>query len=154
MLAAVRPADWNWLLFGHLLAAFALVAGVIVVTLTSAAATRSGRPDQRPMLRAVGFRTNLVVVIPAFVGIHVLGGLLADREFPDDTGEPGWLGASFAITTIATVVAAVLAVLQYWALRRARTGSSGGWQAQTATYVPPVVLAALVVVIVLMTGKP
>ena len=154
MLAAVRPTDWNWLLLGHLLAAFALVAGVIVVTLTSAAAARSGRPNQAPLLRTIGFRTNLVVVIPAFVAIHILGGLLADREFPGDASEPGWLGASFAITTIATVVAAVLAFFQYWALRRARGGSTGGWQALTATYVPPVVLAALVAVIVLMSGKP
>ena len=154
MLAAIRPNEWNWLLFGHLLAAFALVAGVIVVTLTSAAAAWSGRPEQAPLLRGIGFRTNLVVVIPAFVAIHVLGGLLADREFPGDTKEPGWLGASFAITTIATVVAAVLAGIQYWAVRRARAGSVGGWQGLTATLVPPVVLAALVVVIVLMAGKP
>ena len=154
MLGAIRPTDWNWLLFGHLLAAFALVAGVIVVTLTSLAATRSGRPEQTPLLRAIGFRTNLAVVIPAFVAIHILGGILADREFPGDTAEPSWLGASFAITTIATVVAALLALLQYWALRRARAGSTGGWQAATATYVPPVVLAALVAVIVLMAGKP
>ena len=154
MLAAIRPTDWNWLLFGHLLAAFALVAGVIVVILTSAAATWSGRPEHTPLLRAIGFRTNLVVVIPAFVAIHILGGILANREFPGDTNEPSWLGASFAVTTIATLVAVVLALLQYWALRRSRAGSQGGWQALTATCVPPVILAALVVVIVLMAGKP
>jgi hypothetical protein len=154
MLAAIRPTDWNWLLFGHLLAAFALVAGVIVVILTSAAATWSGRPEHTPLLRSIGFRTNLVVVIPAFVAIHILGGILADREFPGNTNEPGWLGASFAITTIATLVAVVLALLQYWALRRSRAGSLGGWQALTATCVPPVMLAALVVVIALMAGKP
>jgi len=154
VLAAIRPTDWNWLLFGHLLAAFALVAGVIVVILTSAAAMWSGRPQHAPLLRTIGFRANLVVVIPAFVAIHILGGLLADREFPGGTKEPSWLGASFAITTIATVVAVVLALLQYWTLRRARTGSVRGWQALTATCVPPVVLAALVAVIVLMAGKP
>jgi hypothetical protein len=153
VVASIRPTDWNWLLF-HLLAAFALVAGVLVVTLTSAAAGRPGRPEQAPLLRAIGFRTNLVLVIPAFVAIHILGGLLADREFPDGTKEPGWLDASFSITTVATVVAAVLAFVQYWVLRRARTGSTAGWQALTATSVPPVVLAALVVVIVLMAGKP
>jgi hypothetical protein len=154
VLAAIRPTDWNWLLFGHLLAAFALVAGVIVVTVTSAAAAWSGHPAQAPLLRSIGFRANLVVVIPSFVAIHILGGLLADREFPGDAKEPNWLNASFAITTIATVVAVVLALLQYWTLRRARAGSVSGWQALTATCVPPLVLAALVAVIVLMAGKP
>jgi len=154
LVGAIRPTDWNWLLLGHLIAAFALVAGVLVLTLTSVAASRSGRPELVSLLRAVGFRANLVVVIPAFVAVHVFGGILAGREFPDDATEPGWLGTSFSITIAATLVAVLLAFLQWWVLRRDRTGRPGGWQAATATYVPPVVLAALVVMIVLMAGKP
>lgn len=154
MVGAIRPTDWNWLLLGHLIAAFALVAGVLVLTLTSVAASRSGRPEHASLLRAVGFRTNLVVVIPAFVAVHVFGGILAGREFPGDVSEPGWLDTSFSITIAATLVAVVLAFLQYWVLRRDRTGRPGGWQATSATYAPPVVLAALVAVIVLMAGKP
>jgi ABC-type spermidine/putrescine transport system permease subunit II len=154
MLGAIRPTDWSWLLFGHLIAAFVLVAGVLVVTLGSLAASRSPRPEHTAPLRTIGFRANLVVVIPAFVAVHVFGGLLADRELPGDTEEPGWLSTSFSITTAATLVAVVLAVLQYWVLRRDRAGRTAGWQAPSATYVPPVVLAALVLVIVLMAGKP
>ena len=82
MVAAIRPSDWNWLLFGHLLAAFALVAGLTVVTLTSLAAARSGRSEQAPLLYTIAFRTNVVVVIPAFVAVHVLGGILAGRGSP------------------------------------------------------------------------
>jgi branched-subunit amino acid ABC-type transport system permease component len=154
VLALIRPTDWNWLLFGHLLAAFALVAGVIVVCLTSLAATRPGRPELATLLRSIGLRANLIVVIPAFIAIHVLGGILADREFPGDSNEPSWLGTSFAITTIVTLVAVALAFLQYWTLRRTRAGSLSGWPGQVAASVPLLVLAALAAVIVLMAGKP
>jgi|SRR5262245_46066145 len=154
MVGAIRPTDWNWLLLGHLIAAFALVAGVLVLTLTSVAASRSGRPEHASLLRAVGFRANLVVVIPAFVAVLVFGGVLAGREFPGDSSAPGWLDTSFSITIASTLVAVVLAFLQYWVLRRDRARHPGGWQATSTTYMPPVVLAALVVVIVLMAGKP
>lgn len=126
---------------------------MLVVALAAAAAARAGH-EHVVLLRGIGLRANLLVVVPAFVAVHVFGGLLADRQFPGDAGEPGWLDTSFAITSVATLVAIVLAFLQYWALRRARTGRPGGWQALSATYVPPVLLAALVVVVVLMAGKP
>ena len=47
-----------------------------------------------------------------------------------------------------------MTVIQFWVLRRTRAGHSGGWPAQLATYLPALVLAALVAVIVLMAGKP
>jgi heme/copper-type cytochrome/quinol oxidase subunit 1 len=154
MLGAIRPSDWNWLLFGHLLAAFALVAGLTVVTLTSLAAARSGRGTHAPLLQTIAFRTNLVAVIPAFVAVHVLGGILAGREFPGGSEEPGWLHTSFVITTVATVVVVALALLQYVLVRRARAGRTSDLQVRAAACVPPFVLAALLVVVVLMAGKP
>ena len=106
-----------------------------------------------PLLRAIAFRTNLVLVFPAFILVHVFGALLADREYPGDSA-PGWLDGAFAITTIATIAVLVLLGLQFWVLRRVRAGRLGGWQAGLATYLAPVVLAAMVVVLVLMAGKP
>lgn len=152
MVALIRPTDWNWILLFHLLSAFALVGGVLLVSLTSLAAARSGRPEQVPLLRTVAFRTNLLLVVPAFVLVQVFGTMLADREFPGD--DPGWLGVSFAVTTIATLVALALAAVQLWVLRRQRAGRPAGRPAQVATWVPPLVLAALVAVVVLMAGKP
>jgi hypothetical protein len=148
MIAASRP---EWLLFCHIASAMVLVAGLIVVVLVSSAAERKAQSDHVPLLRAIAFRTNLVIVIPTFILVHVFGAMLADREFADD---PTWLGASFAITTIATIAALVLLALQFWVLRRVRAGHLGGWQAGLATYLAPVVLAAMVVVLVLMAGKP
>ena len=153
MIAAIRPTDWNWLLLFHLLFAFALVGGAMTVVLVSFAAGRRAWPEQVPLLRAIAFRTNLLVVLPGFVGAHVFGSLLADREYPHN--EPDWLSAGFAVTDIALIVGGVvLTLLQFWVLRRTRAGHAGGWPAAVATYLPPLVLAALVSVIVLMAGKP
>jgi hypothetical protein len=153
MIAAIRPTDWNWILLGHLAAALVLVAGLIVVVLVSFAAHRKAQSDHVPLLRAIAFRSTLVLVIPAFVLVHVFGAMLADREYPGDAA-PGWLDSAFAITTIATIAALVLLALQFWVLRRVRAGHLGGWQAGLATYLAPVVLAAMVVVLVLLAGKP
>ena len=153
MIAAIRPTEWNWILLGHLASAFILIAGLIVVVLVSLAAQRkSTHSDHVPLLRAIAFRSNLVLVIAPFVAVHIFGALLADREYGD--ADPGWLGASFAITTIATVVALVLLAIQFWVLRRVRAGHLGGWQASLATYLAPLLLIAMTVVLVLMAGKP
>ncbi len=152
MIATIRPNDWDWLLLFHLLFAFALVGGVATVVLVSAAAARKAWPEQVPLLRAIAFRVNLVVVIPAFIAIHVFGAILGDREYPNS--DPDWLSISFTITSIATIVAIVLAFFQFWVLRRIRAGQVAGWQTSLVTYIPAVILASLVTVIVLMAGKP
>jgi hypothetical protein len=153
MLAAIRPDDWNWLLMFHLLAAFTLVGGVLTVVLTSLAAGRSTDPEHVPLLRAIAFRTNLVVVLPAFIAVQAFGDVLSNREYHGH--EPDWLSIGFLLTDIALIVGGVLlTLLQFWVLRRVRAGELGGWPAELATYVPALVLATLVTVIVLMAGKP
>lgn len=153
MIAAVRPNDWNWLLLFHLLAAFMLVGGVITVVVTSLAAGRGGRPGQVLLLHAIAFRTNLVIVLPGFIGVHVFGDLLSNREY--NGHEPDWLSIAFGLTDIDLIVGGVLlTALQFWVLRRVRRGQLGGWPVRIATYLPTLVLAALIAVIVLMAGKP
>jgi hypothetical protein len=153
IVAVIRPDSWNWLLMFHLLAAVLLVGGMTTVVLASLGAGRKAWPEQVPLLRAIAFRTNLVVVLPAFIAVHLFGDLLASREYKQ--GDPDWLSAGFAITDVSLIVGGVLlTLLQFWVLRRTRAGHSGGWPAQLATYLPALVLAALVSVIVLMAGKP
>jgi hypothetical protein len=152
MIAALRPNDWNWLLLFHLLSSFLLVAGVVSVALASLAADHGAWPHQVPLLRALAFRINLVVVVPAFVAVHVFGDLLSNREYHGH--EPDWLSIGFTVTDVTAIVAVALAFLQFWVLRRARVGQLGGWPARLVSYLPAVVLAALMTVIVLMAAKP
>jgi hypothetical protein len=140
------------LLFAHILSAMILVGGVLTVVVVSQAAQRVAGPA-RVLLRTLAFRTNLIVVLPGFVAVHVFGDLLANREFEHD--EPRWLDLGFAITDLDLIVGGVaLTLLQFWVLRRTRAGRPGGWQASLATVLPWLVLAALAAAIVLMAGKP
>jgi hypothetical protein len=153
MLAIIRPTDWNWLLLGHLLSALLLFGGVLAVATVSLAAQLWAWPDQVPLLRALAFRTNLFVVLPGFIAVHVFGDVLAGREFPHDS--PDWVDIGFAITDGGLIVGGVLlTLLQFWVLRRTRAGEPGGWPAAAATALPALVLAALVAAVVLMAGKP
>jgi hypothetical protein len=143
----------DWLLFAHVLSAMLLFAGVLTVVTVSLAAARQAWPAQVPLLRALAFRTNLLLVLPGFIAVHVFGDLLANREFKGS--EPDWLDIGFAITDVDLIVGGVLlTVLQFWVLRRTRAGQPDGWPARVATALPAVVLAALVAVLVLMAGKP
>lgn len=152
MLAIIRPDDWNWLLFFHVLLGMIAVGGVLTVVATSLAALRAGG-EQLTLLRVLAFRANALAVLPALVGLYVLGTILADREFGDDS--PDWLDTAWRITDVTVVFGGVvLTLLQYWVARRARAGATGGWPAVVASYLPLAVLAALGVVIFLMSGKP
>src|SRR5204863_3756777 len=143
------------LLTFHLIGAFVLVGGVLTVAILSVAALRQAAPERVALLRSLALRTNLLLVLPAFVAVHIFGMVLADREFPSGTKSPGWLDAGFGITDGAGVIGIVLlSLLQWWVLRRARAGALRGWPAQTASYLSPAVLAAFLVVLFLMAGKP
>ena len=97
----------DWLLFAHILSAMLLFGGVLAVATVSLAAQRWAWPDQVPILRALAFRTNLFVVLPGFVAVHVFGDLLANKEFKH--GNPDWLDTGFAITDADLIVGGVAA---------------------------------------------
>jgi hypothetical protein len=150
-----RPDTWNWLLMFHLLAAFILVGASFVVSGASLVAARLPDQDVVTMLRRLAFRTNLSLVLPGFIAVIVLGAALTDKEYPGDAKTPGWLDAAWRLTEITGVVGGILlTLLQWWVLRRARSGELRGWQAQLASYVAPLVFVVLLVVLFLMTGKP
>lgn len=148
-----RPSTWEWLLFFHILSAVVLVAAALAVSIASLVALRA--VDERgTFFRQTAFRINVFGVLPAFVAAIIIGGALADEEFPgDDT--PGWLDAGGSITFFGGIIGGILfSILQYWALRRARAGAHRTWQSQVVSYGTPVILAALFVVLFLMAAKP
>lgn len=151
-----RPADWNWLLMFHVISALLLVSAALVVTTASLyALRRTTATEATLLLRRLALRTNLFLAIPAFLAVHIFGQVLADREFPKGTESPGWLDTGFLLTDVFGVVAIIiLSLLQWWVLRRARSGAVAGWQAQAASWLAPAGLGMLLVVLFVMAGKP
>ena len=88
--------------------------------MASLVALRKVPAEQVPLLQGDRLRREPGGRDPGVVAVHVFGGILADREYHGH--EPSWLSTGFAITTVATIVALLLAVVQFWVLRRARAG--------------------------------
>jgi cytochrome bd-type quinol oxidase subunit 2 len=148
-----RPDTWNWLLLFHILSAVLVFAGAIVIAAASLAALRT-TADRALLLRRVALRTSLLTIVP-YIGIHIFGGLLSEREFPKGVEEPGWLGASWGLTALYGIISIILlSLLQWWVVRRTRSGSALGWQEKLASWLAPVGPALLLVVLFLMSGKP
>jgi NADH:ubiquinone oxidoreductase subunit 6 (subunit J) len=150
-----RPHTWLWLLTFHVISAFILVGAAITVAIFSIAALRQTDTGRVTELRRLALRTTLIVAIPAFIGAHLFGQILAGKEFPKGTKTPGWLDTGFVVTDAFGVFGiVVLGLLQWWVLRRAKAGTIGGWQAKVATWLSPITMAALFVVLFVMAGKP
>lgn len=155
MLALVdRGSTINWLLFFHILGAVVLVAASMAVTVSSLVALRTTVADRAAYYRQTAFRINLFAVLPAFLVVFFIGGSISDKEgLTKNT--PSWLDAGATITFLAGITGAILlTLLQWWVLRRVRKGELRGWPAALASYVAPLILAALFVVLFLMSAKP
>ena len=149
-----RPDTWNWLLLFHILSAVLVFAGAIVVMAASLAALRTVAPGRALLLRRVALITGLLT-IPPYIGIHIFGGLLAERQYPNNENEPTWLGLAYGLTSLYAIVSIILlSLLQWWVVRRTRSGGAPGWQEKVASWLAPVGPALLLVVLFLMSGKP
>ncbi|MFN2469235.1 MAG: hypothetical protein ABR521_14030 [Gaiellaceae bacterium] len=154
MLAILRPDSWNWLLTFHLLAAAVLVTASMIVTLASLLAMRSAEAGRVTVLRGLAFRTNLIGVLPGYIATIVLGHALAEKEYGEGE-EPDWLGPSIGITELGGVLGGiVLSVLLWFVVRKARKGELRGALAAITSYIAPLILVSLLVVLFLMTAKP
>jgi NADH:ubiquinone oxidoreductase subunit 6 (subunit J) len=142
MLAVIRPDDWNFPLFLHVLGAIVLTGAVAA---TFIAASRS---QASPLLRRVVFRTMLFVVLPAWVLMRFAGQWIDSKE--DIAGDPGWLGIGFLVGDIGLIVLLVSTIVSWWANRRPEKR----WPARTVTALTGLYLVALLVAMFAMSGKP
>ncbi len=128
----------NVLLFLHVLAAFALVGGILAAAVGAFAARRAEH------LRPAVWRTALLAVVPGAIATIVLGEALQGKE----DREGAWLDASYGLTYLGLLVGGiVLAVLARLALRRPRLVA---WAAGLGTAMTVIALT----VVFLMAGKP
>ena len=115
MTAILRPDSWDFPLFVHVFGAVVLFGGSAALVIVSFAGLRT--PEHAHLLRALAFRTLLMVVWPAYIVMRVGAQWILSREGLEDDA-PGWVGVGFAVSDVGIVVLLVLTLLGWLALRR------------------------------------
>jgi hypothetical protein len=144
VLAAIRPDDWNFPLFLHVLSAMVLFGAVVLAVVSVAGNSQAG-------LR-LGFRSLLIGAIPAWIAMRVSAQWIASKENLVDEGVdvPAWVDIGF-ITSEASVLVLIAATV--CAGIAARRGRGGGLRTATVVLVG-ITIVAYVVAIWAMSAKP
>jgi ABC-type maltose transport system permease subunit len=151
ILAAARPDSVNFPLFVHVLGAMVLVGGL--VTATSALAFAKGDTAR---LR-LGYWTLLAVALPGYVIMRIGAQWIYSKEGWDDlpagVDDPTWIGIGFIVADAGALLVLIALILGGIGVRRLRNGGGAGLL-KAAMVIAWVVLAAAVVAVWAMAGKP
>jgi phosphoglycerol transferase MdoB-like AlkP superfamily enzyme len=150
LLAAIRPDDWNFPLFLHLVGAMTLVGALLLVAVSLAGAGQGGPVAT---LR-LGFRGLLFAAIPAWIVMRVSAEWLASKENVDDDS-PAWVDIGYMTSDTSFLLLIAATVCAGLAARRAgRDQVRGGGLSVAVVVLTAITLVAYVVVIWAMTTKP
>ena len=150
VLATVRPDDWNFPLFLHVLGAMILVAGLV----TGAAALFFARGDAK--LLRLGFWSLMLVSFPGWVLMRLGAQWIYSKEGWDkvpDNLRPDWLGIGTAIADAGGLVLVITLIIGGIGVRRLDAGNSSALLKATLV-LSVVLLAAYIVAVWAMAGKP
>jgi hypothetical protein len=152
-LAAIRPDDWNLALFLHVLGAFTLVGALVMAASFLFAARRDGSLT----FTRLGFRSLLIVALPAFIATRVTAQWIASEENVDDS-DATWVTVGYLSTDAGLVVLLVATVAAGLGVRRARRaearGEGAGGGTTLAAGLVTLLIAVYAVVIWVMATKP
>jgi hypothetical protein len=151
MLAALRPDSWDFPLFLHVLGAMILVGGL----LTGASALAFARGDARSL--RLGYWSLLAVSLPGWVLMRIGGEWTYSREgwddLPEGVDDPGWLATGAIIGDLGGLILLIALLLGGVGVYRQRQEKGAGLLRATLI-LSLVLLAAYVVAVWAMTGKP
>jgi hypothetical protein len=150
-LAAIRTGHVGVPLFFHVLGAMLLVGTLLVVG--SAILLGWRREGDSVALTRYGLRTLLWGVLPAYVVMRIGAQWTESAEgFPDDY-DPAWLGIGYMTADVGGGLVLISVVLSALGLRRLR-GDGGTGLARAVGVIAVVLLAAYLVTVWAMAGKP
>jgi hypothetical protein len=151
VLAAIRTGHVGVPLFFHVLGAMLLVGTLLVVG--SAILLGWRREGDSVALTRYGLRTLLWGVLPAYVVMRIGAQWTESAEgFPDDY-DPAWLGIGYMTADVGGGLVLISVVLSALGLRRLR-GDGGTGLARAVGVIAVVLLAAYLVTVWAMAGKP
>jgi hypothetical protein len=149
VVAAIRPDDWNFPLFVHVLGAMTLVGG-----LTAGASVLVARRD--PRILRLGYWSLLLVALPGWIVMRIGAQWIASKEGLDDLPEgvePTWLSIGWVVGDIGGVILLLSLIVGGIGVYRMRQGKGSGLLTAT-TLVAVLLLAAYLVAVWAMAGKP
>jgi hypothetical protein len=150
VLATVRPEDWNFPVFVHVVGAMILVGGLVA----GASALAFARGDAK-MLR-LGFWSLMLVSFPGWVIMRLGAQWIYSREGWDkvpDNLVPSWIGIGFLVADAGGLILVITLIIGGIGVRRLQAGKGPGLLKATLV-LSLLLLAAYVVAVWAMAGKP
>jgi hypothetical protein len=147
-LAAIRPDDWNFPLFLHVLGAMVLVGA----TLTAASSVAFARGDTG--LLRLGYWSLLAVGLPSYVLMRIGAQWIYSREGLEDApSDPAWVGIGYIVADAGALLLLIALILGGIGVYRLRSG--GGRGLLTASlWISVLLLAAEILAVWAMSAKP
>ena len=149
MLAAIRPDSVSIALFVHVLGAMTLVGGLV----TAATALAFGWRDASERYLRFGYRSLLFIALPGWIVMRIGAQWTESRENLPDDFDPAWLGIGYVTADLGGAVLLLTLILGGIGVRRLRGGGGAGLL-KASTVLAVVLVAAYLVAVWAMSGKP
>jgi hypothetical protein len=150
VLAAIRSDAVSLALLVHVAGAMVLVGGLV----TAAAALVLGWRDTTPRLLRIGYFSLLAVALPGWIVMRVGAQWTESREnLPEAVEEQAWLGIGYVTADLGGILLLVALIAGGIGVRRLSAGGGSGLL-RVSTIVSVLLVAAYVVTVWAMAGKP
>jgi uncharacterized membrane protein len=154
VLAAIRPSDWEFPLFVHVLGAGVLVGGLVTAAAFQVLAwSRRQAADVLAFDRA-GFWALLTVALPGWIVMRLGGEWIYSEEGWSGEDDPSWLGIGFVTADVGIAVLLLAILLAGLGVRRLRHGATTNVLGRVGMPLTTVLLIAYLVTVWAMTAKP
>jgi hypothetical protein len=140
VLAAIRPDDWNLPLFIHVLGAFTLIGALVTAASFLFAARRDGSLE----FTRLGYRSLLIVALPAFLATRLAAQWIASKQGLEDSSA-AWIEIGYISTDPGLLLLIAATVAAGLAVRRARRSEAAAGQPASGAGRRAVSLAAWLV---------
>jgi hypothetical protein len=127
-----------------------LVGGLV----TAGAASMFMKRDVTGTLAVFSYRMLLLVALPGLILMRAGAAWIYDKEGFTGDNDPSWIGIGFTTADGGVVLFIIALILGGIGLRRFRRGDGGGGLLRASGVIALVLLAAYVVTIWAMAGKP
>ncbi len=144
---AIRPDDWNFPLFVHVLGAMVLVGGL----LTCVVAIVMARGDAR--LLRIGWISLLALGLPGWIAMRAGAEWIYSKEGWSGDDDPAWIGIGYITADLGGALLLAALVCGGIGVRKLRNGGGAGLL-MAVNILSVIALAAYVVAIWAMGGKP